>query len=202
MSATSPRKSNTVHERVVLPLGIPLGVIVVTLLLVFSISRILIALHDVAVSVAIAGSAGILMIAALLDVLPTRRDRLVPLFAIAAVTVVGGGFYAATLGDVDSLLGAHAAEDEGHPQLRVIAEDVDFPSEVSTGAGEVDITLVNAGRVPHTFVFDDVEGFKLEVNAEGDADAGQVELEPGSYTFYCDVPGHRAAGMEGVLNVE
>jgi uncharacterized cupredoxin-like copper-binding protein len=29
-----------------------------------------------------------------------------------------------------------------------------------------------------------------------------LELKPGAYKFYCSVPGHRMAGMEGTLVVK
>ena len=41
-----------------------------------------------------------------------------------------------------------------------------------------------------------------ELVANGKAVATIGDLKPGTYTFYCTVPGHREAGMEGTLTVE
>ena len=70
-------------------------------------------------------------------------------------------------------------------------------------AGTVTLELTNDASVPHD---DQVEGPDGDLGGtetvSGDSTSAEVELEPGEYTFYCSVPGHRESGMEGPLTVE
>ncbi|MGH8975691.1 MAG: plastocyanin/azurin family copper-binding protein [Acidimicrobiia bacterium] len=76
------------------------------------------------------------------------------------------------------------------------------PTEVTVPPGPVTFTFVNEGAQAHDLLIEGVEGFKLEVKAKGDTDKGNVALDRrGRYTMFCDVPGHRAAGMEGTVMV-
>jgi len=87
--------------------------------------------------------------------------------------------------------------------VTVVAEDsLEFDEAAYTAtAGEVTFVYENGGSLPHTLLIEGVDGdeFKLSV---GDTDQGSVELEAGEYVLYCDVPGHRDAGMEADLTVE
>jgi plastocyanin len=92
--------------------------------------------------------------------------------------------------------------------LLVLARDIDFDRDSYTlAAGTSTIAYVQEGAMVHTLVIEgpdgeDVEGFKLEVTADGEVETGEVTLEPGTYTLYCDIAGHRQAGMEAELVVE
>jgi len=70
-------------------------------------------------------------------------------------------------------------------------------------AGKVTIDFDNPSPIPHNVVIEEngkeLAGF--EPIAEGE-ESDTAELKPGTYTFYCSVPGHREAGMEGTLTVK
>lgn len=76
--------------------------------------------------------------------------------------------------------------------------------KASAKAGKVTVNFTNTSPVPHDVALEDEAGETIaetEVIAEGSDSAG-AELEPGEYKFFCTVPGHRQAGMEGTLTVK
>ena len=84
-------------------------------------------------------------------------------------------------------------------------DDLAFEQDsLAASAGEVTISLTNDASVPHDVVIEGPEGDlgATDQISGGDTSEVSVELEPGEYTFYCSVPGHREAGMEGPLTVE
>ncbi len=77
-------------------------------------------------------------------------------------------------------------------------------TEATAKAGKVTIEFVNPQSLIHDVAIEDSSGGevgKTELIAD-DSDSTTVDLKPGSYTFYCTVPGHREAGMEGTLTVK
>ncbi|HEU5252202.1 MAG TPA: plastocyanin/azurin family copper-binding protein [Solirubrobacterales bacterium] len=76
--------------------------------------------------------------------------------------------------------------------------------EASAEAGKDTVNFTNSSPVPHDVRIEDSSGQEVggtEVIAEG-SESATVDLKPGEYTFFCSVPGHRQAGMEGTLTVK
>lgn len=78
------------------------------------------------------------------------------------------------------------------------------PDSGTATTGLVRIELTDGAAAPHTFNFDNqATQFKdLQVNTTGEKDSC-VAFFPsaGDYTFFCNIPGHRAAGMQGTIHV-
>jgi uncharacterized cupredoxin-like copper-binding protein len=124
--------------------------------------------------------------------------RLAQLFAVvvaamALVAACGGGGG-----------GSSYKEPKGPAQATLDIKGGNFffdPKDSDAPAGVDAIKMESEGGL-HTLVFDDgkVPGFKLQAGS-GKSDELKADLKPGKYTIYCDIPGHREAGMEGTITV-
>jgi mono/diheme cytochrome c family protein len=92
-------------------------------------------------------------------------------------------------------------EIDANPQGQLLYEVRD----ATATAGALQIDSRNASSVPHDIALQ--EGTDGAVLGEGRTVSGggvstvSVDLRPGRYTFYCTLPGHREAGMQGTLTV-
>ena len=76
-------------------------------------------------------------------------------------------------------------------------------SSLTAKAGKVTISFANASSLPHNLTIATSGGAVLGATPTftGGTKTLSVTLKPGTYTFYCSVPGHRQAGMQGTLKV-
>lgn len=133
-----------------------------------------------------------------------RRALPVAIFALGSLVFLGG------CGGDDDASAANGTTDEAPPPIPadapkfdVIADEMSLePEDLAVPAGTVVLRYVNKGSLPHTLLVDDGPEFKLRVDKKGEEDTGALSLKPGDYTLYCDVPGHRNAGMESTLTVQ
>ena len=98
--------------------------------------------------------------------------------------------------------GGPASTEPASSAVEIEAGDLYFePDSVRAAAGEISITLVNTGAVEHDLLVEEA-GNALVVHVNpGETATGSIDLEPGTYTIYCDVPGHRESGMELEISV-
>jgi uncharacterized cupredoxin-like copper-binding protein len=76
-------------------------------------------------------------------------------------------------------------------------------STLASHAGKVTIDVTNKAPLPHNVVLVDSSNRILDQTPtfQGESKSFTVMLTPGTYTYYCSVPGHRQAGMQGTLTV-
>ncbi|MEY2468388.1 MAG: hypothetical protein QOF21_1086 [Actinomycetota bacterium] len=144
-------------------------------------SFICLAVPLVLVIFCLAGTLGLLRV-------PTRAA------AIASVALLAVGLAAPPLvGDSEDIPGPGEA-------TRVSSRGASFSMSQLTAVGpEVTLVLHNKDLFWHTLTID-----KLDVNLRAPLGAKRVarfNASPGTYKFYCAIPGHEAAGMKGTLRV-
>jgi len=142
------------------------------------------------------------------------------LFASVALVACGGGSdngssTTATTGAEESSESAGGEEGGGASSGGGTASTLEFEAdpngdlaftttEETAKAGKVTIDFTNPQGLPHDVKIESSGGDEIggtETVAEG-SDSATVELKPGTYTFFCSIPGHREAGMEGTLTVK
>jgi plastocyanin len=103
--------------------------------------------------------------------------------------------------------GADGHDDENSPvadgarRIEVTADDFAFdPDEITAEAGEDLAIVLTSEDILHDLTIDELDAHVVANRGEA-AEGGVRAEEPGTYTFYCSVPGHRNAGMEGTLTV-
>jgi uncharacterized cupredoxin-like copper-binding protein len=122
-----------------------------------------------------------------------------------AVATSGGSESKATVAPVTQQ-GREAASGSGTSSLKEAADPEGqlryTTKNLSAKAGQVTIAFTNASPLEHNLT---VSQGPMVIGATPTFLGGEktltLNLKPGTYTFYCTVPGHRAAGMEGKLDV-
>jgi plastocyanin len=201
-----PRKE-ALWTRLILPFALPILSALAVLLWVLNLSRAFIASGKTgALVIVVIVTVSIMAGAALVSAMPRMRTTsklLLVAFAVALIVSAGivtlgsseesdqaggGGYKEPSGAPVNTL------EVDALPTLKFQATNFDVP------AGINQIDYIDKGGT-HTLVFEESEfaGFELEVPPD---DSGKVDLKPGTYTIFCTIPGHRAAGMEATVTVK
>jgi hypothetical protein len=199
-------------DRFLLPLLLPLLSMAAVGLLAINISRILLAGdEDSALAIGITLLLVILVGATIIAAMPRAKTSSLTVVLLLGFFVVAMSGLVALGPSLDEGTGGTAA---GYVQptgpatstVDVTAgpgltfNGVAFTGNYPATKGIVQINY--GGASGHTLAIQDPKfaGFELGTSA-GAKKSGKVDLTPGTYTIYCTVPGHEAAGMKATITV-
>jgi uncharacterized cupredoxin-like copper-binding protein len=119
-----------------------------------------------------------------------RRTLAFALVAVALVAACGGG--------------GGGSQPSG--SIKVTMTEYKFdPSALNEHSGKLVFFLVNGGSLAHDFIIRDSGGNRIagsELISAGDSNVFTVDnIAAGTYTIFCDQPGHESSGMKGTLTV-
>lgn len=133
-----------------------------------------------------------------------RVPRMKRAYAVFALALAGAAPIACGSGEATTASGQSTVVIAVDPEL---GNDFGFKvKSASADAGKVKMVLRNPQQgAEHDLRLEDAKGNQLgatETITEGSDSFTLENLEPGEYLFFCGVPGHRPAGMEGTLTIE
>ena len=135
-----------------------------------------------------------------------RWMTLLAVTAVLALAGCGGSDEKSTGSSSSSSSSNSSASSGGGGETLKLAADKSAlkfdKSKLTAKAGKVTLEMANPSQVPHAVA---IKGNGVDVDGKtignGETSTASADLKPGTYTFYCPVPGHEAAGMKGTLTV-
>ena len=135
-----------------------------------------------------------------------RWMTLLAVTAVLALAGCGGSDEKSTGSSSSSSSSNSSASSGGGGETLKLAADKSAlkfdKSKLTAKAGKVTLEMANPSQVPHAVA---IKGNGVDVDGKtvgnGETSTASTDLKPGTYTFYCPVPGHEAAGMKGTLTV-
>ena len=199
-------------ERYLLPLVLPIVVVLGLVVFVLNLSRVFLSGHGhIPVVVGTVILIVILVGATLLSNASRLRSQSIALMtALFALLIFTSGWL---------VLGHSQVKGEGGAPLPAAGTFIGkfdigagvggklafAPSKLTLNkTGIYQVTLTDLTTGPHTLDFDQASTLfaGLAVNSDGENVSSRIFFgEPGEYTFYCAIPGHRAGGMQGTITV-
>ena len=134
--------------------------------------------------------------------------RWMTLLAVTAVLALAGcgGSDEKSSGSSSSSSSSNSSASSGGGETLKLAADKSAlkfdKSSLTAKAGKVTLEMANPSQIPHAVA---IKGNGVDVDGKtvgnGETSTASTDLKPGTYTSYCPVPGHEAAGMKGTLTV-
>ena len=116
---------------------------------------------------------------------------------LVSVTAIGFGLRA----DDESSGGGEVSAGAGGATAEARLTELEIAPEKLSGAAGGTIRVTNDGASPHNLAIEGTDLRTPMLDAGGAAELALTGLEPGTFVAFCEVPGHREAGMEAELTV-
>lgn len=130
--------------------------------------------------------------------------------AALALALLGAGALLASAQTTTPTAGGGCASGTTGPCVAIGQYDIYFKPNLATIPAEeaVKVELTNNGVTEHNFSVTDhgnsgLQNLNIDVNVQpGAKGEATINASAGDYYFFCNIPGHEAAGMRGYITVK